>query len=89
MSNFALRVPDHVMAQAKAAAEEDNVSINQMLVAFIAQGLGQRNGMKMLQERARRANIDLALKLLDEVPDVEPEPGDERPAKRKSRQTKR
>jgi len=77
MTNFALRVPDHVMEQAKTAATEDNVSINQMLVSFIAEGLGQRRGLRMMRERAARADVDAALSILDKVPDVPPEAGDE------------
>ena len=38
------------MEQAKAAAHEDKVSINQILVAFIAEGLGHRRGLKMIKE---------------------------------------
>jgi hypothetical protein len=77
MTNFALRVPDHVMEQAKAAAAEDNVSINQMLVSFIADGLGYRRGVRAMRERASRADIDAALAILDKAPDVPPEAGDD------------
>lgn len=77
MTNFALRVPDHVMEQARAAAAEDNVSINQMLISFIAEGLGHRRGLKAMRERASRADVDIALAILDKAPNVQPEPGDE------------
>ena len=79
MTNFALRVPDHVMEQAKAAAGEDKVSINQLLVSFIAEGLGHRRGLKVMRERAARADIDDALAILDRAPDVPAEAGDEMP----------
>jgi hypothetical protein len=77
MTNFALRLPDHVMEQAKVAASEDNISINQMLVSFISEGLGHRRGLKAMQERAARANVDAALRILDKAPNVPPEAGDE------------
>ncbi|KQP95175.1 hypothetical protein ASF60_01740 [Methylobacterium sp. Leaf113] len=76
MPNFALRLPDHVMVQAKSAADEDNVSINQLLVAFIAEGLGHRRGLRALQERSARADVGAALALLDRAPDVPASPGD-------------
>lgn len=79
MTHFALRVPDHIMEQAKVAASEDRVSINQMLVAFIAEGLGHRRGLKTLQERADRADPKAALAILDRAPDIDAEPGDELP----------
>jgi hypothetical protein len=79
MTSYALRVPDHIYEQAKAAAEEDNVSINQILVSFIAEGLGHRRGLRMMRERAARADIGAALAILDQVPDVAPDAGDELP----------
>ena len=59
------------MEQAKSAASEDKVSINQMLVAIIAEGLGHRRGLKMMHERAARADVGAALAILDRVPDEE------------------
>lgn len=79
MSGFALRVPEHILEQAKAAAKEDEVSINQLMVALIAEGLGHRRGLKELRKRASRADVAEALRILDGAPDVPPEPGDERP----------
>ena len=78
MSTFALRLPDHIMDQAKAASAEDKVSINHMLASIIAEGLGHRRGLKIMKERAARADIGAALAILDAVvPDVPPDPGDE------------
>ena len=79
MTSFALRLPEHIMDQAKAASVEDKISINQMLVAFIAEGLGHRRGLKMMKERAIRADTNSALELLETIiPDVQPDSGDER-----------
>ena len=79
MTSYALRVPEHILEQARNAAAEDKVSINQMLVSFIAEGLGHRRGMKMMRDRAARADLSAALAILDKSPDVAPEPGDEIP----------
>ena len=80
MSGFALHVPEHILAQAKAAAAEEPVSINQLLVALISEGLGHRRGMRGLQKRASRADPANALRILDAVPDIPPDDGDEMPA---------
>ena len=77
MTSFALRVPDHIMEQAKEAAAEDKVSINQILVSFIAEGLGHRRGLKTMRDRASRADMGAVLAILDKIPDVPSEPGDE------------
>jgi hypothetical protein len=77
MSGFALRVPDHILARAKAAAAEEQVSINQLLVALISEGLGHRRGLRDLQKRAARANVADALRILDDAHDAAPEASDE------------
>jgi hypothetical protein len=71
MTNFTLPAPGHVMEHAKAAAAEDKVSINQMLVSFIAR-TGPRRGLKMMRERAARADVGAALAIPDKMPDVPP-----------------
>ena len=77
MTSFALRVPDHIYDQAKAAANEDNISINQLLLSFIAEGLGHRRALRVMRERAARADIGAALAILDRVPDVPADAGDD------------
>ena len=79
MSGFALRVPEHILAQAKAAAAEEQVSINQLFVALISEGLGHRRGLRELQKRAARSDVTNALRLLDSAPDVTPDEGDALP----------
>jgi len=77
MSTYPLRIADHVMEEAKRAAAEDNVSLNQLLSAFIADGIGHRRAIMNLRKRAARGNVDAALAILDRTPDVAPDPGDE------------
>lgn len=79
MSTYPLRIADHVMEEARRAAAEDNVSLNQLLSAFIADGIGHRRAIMRLKDRAARGNVDAALAILDRVPDVDPDPGDELP----------
>lgn len=79
MSSYPLRMPDHVLEQARQAAREDGASLNQLLTSLIAQGLGQRRGLRMMQERAGRADVDAVLRMLDGAPDVPPDEGDALP----------
>lgn len=89
MSTYPLRLADHVMEEAKQAAAEDNVSLNQLLSAFIADGVGHRRAILGLKKRAARGDAEAALAILDRAPDVTPDPGDELtegrgPARRKN-----
>lgn len=77
MSTYPLRIADHVMEEARRAAAEDNVSLNQLLSAFIADGIGHRRAIMNLKQRAARGNSDAALSILDRVPAAAPEPDDE------------
>ncbi len=79
MTAFPLRIPDHVMSQARTAADEEKVSINQLLLSFIAEGIGHRRALQSMRERAKRGNVEAALAVLDMVPDVAPDEGDEMP----------
>jgi hypothetical protein len=79
MSQYPLRLPDYIMEQAKAAAAEENVSINQMFLSLIAEGMGHRRALKGLQERAARGDPQKALALLDRLPSLPLESGDDMP----------
>ena len=68
MTSFALRIPEHLMEQAKQVAKQDQVSVNQLFLSFIAEGLGHQRGLKMMRERAARADAAAALAVLDSVP---------------------
>lgn len=76
MSTYPLRIADHVMEEAKRAAAEDNVSLNQLLSAFIADGIGHRRAIMSLKNRATQGNVDAALAILNRTPDVDPDPDD-------------
>ncbi|WP_244530122.1 hypothetical protein [Rhizobium sp. NFR07] len=73
------------MEEAKQAAAEDNVSLNQLLSAFIADGIGHRRAIMMLKKRAAGGNVEAALAILDRTPDAKPDPGDELVEPRRNR----
>ncbi|OBZ92972.1 hypothetical protein ADU59_24705 [Pararhizobium polonicum] len=77
MSTYPLRLADHVMEEAKQVAAEDNVSLNQLLSAFIADGIGHRRAIMTLKKRAERGDPAAALAILDRAPNVKPDAGDE------------
>lgn len=77
MSTYPLRLADHVMEEAKQAAAEDNVSLNQLLAAFIADGIGHRRAILSMKKRAERGDVQAALAVLGRVPAVQPDKGDE------------
>lgn len=79
MTQYPLRVPDYLMDQVREAAEQEKVSLNQMLLSFIAEGVGHRSALKELQQRAARGNPEEALAILEGLRSLSPEPDDELP----------
>lgn len=58
MTSYALRVPDHIMEQARDAAAEDKVSINQMLVSFIAEDPASIEIVPRIRSRGERPSSE-------------------------------
>jgi hypothetical protein len=74
---FSVHLPDDVVEHVKTAAAEAEISIDDLLVGLVTQGINQRRGLTVIRERAARANVDAALAILDQVPDVDPDPRDQ------------
>jgi hypothetical protein len=73
MGSYPLRLADHLMEEAKRAASEDNVSLNQLLSTFIADGVGHRRAILGLRHRAAKADKKAALEILSRAPDTIPD----------------
>ena len=88
MSQYALRVPDSLLARARKVAEQDHTSINQFFVVAIAEKLASLESERLLiAKRAERASPKAVLSILDRVKDREiVHAGDriEPPARRRS-----
>ena len=78
MTNYPLRLPDHVMAEARALAARSGTSLNQFLSTLIAERVGEMKALAHVEARAARADVDAALAILGRVPERAPVAGDER-----------
>lgn len=79
MSNYPLRLPDHVMAEAKHLAELNGTSLNQFLSSLIAERVREMRATANICLCAERANPNAALAILAQAPDRIPLAGDELP----------
>ncbi len=77
MGNYPLRIPDHVMAEAKALAVQNGTSLNQFLASLITERVGEMKVLAEVEARAARANAGAALEILGRVPERKPLAGDE------------
>ncbi len=79
-SNFALRVPPTLLAEARKAAESEGVALNQLITLALAEKVSAMRTEEYFEERARRADPARVKRILARVgkgnPPVE---GDELP----------
>jgi HicB family len=66
-SNFALRVPPTLLAEARKAAEADGVTLNQLITLALAEKVSAMRTEAYFEERARRANSARVSRILGRV----------------------
>jgi len=79
MSAMSIRLPESLHRHARAYAEKEGVSVNQLIATALAEKLAALGAQDYLESRAKRASKASFARALAQVPDVAPEPGDEQP----------
>jgi len=64
-SNFALRLQPSLLAEARKVAETEGMALNQLINVALAEKLSALRTASYFAERAARANIPEALRILD------------------------
>ncbi len=77
MSALSLRLPDSIHRHIKEVAQKEGVSINQFISSAVAEKISAILTEDYLKSRAKRAKKKEFKKILDEVADRTPLPGDE------------
>lgn len=76
MSTISLRLPNSLHESARALAEKEDISLNQLITLALAEKLSALLTEECLGERARRGDRKKFLRAMSKVPDVEPEEQD-------------
>ena len=77
-SNFALRLQQSLLDEARKVAEDEGVALNQFINVAVAEKIAALRTADFFRGRGKRANVAAALTLLDSFGDDEPpQPGDE------------
>jgi hypothetical protein len=66
-SNFALRVPPMLLAEARKAAESEGVALNQLITLALAEKVSGMRTEEYFEERAHRANSAKVNRILGRV----------------------
>lgn len=81
MATLSLRMPESLHRHLKKLAEEEGTSINQLINTAVAEKMSSLMTLEYLEHRAAKGSREDLRKILDEVPDVEPEAWDQLPIK--------
>jgi hypothetical protein len=77
MSTMSLRLPESLHQKARELAEQEGVSINQLVATALAEKLAALMTVDYLEERARRGDRKTFERVLRKVKNRPPAPGDE------------
>jgi len=89
-SNFALRVPPTLLAEARKAAESEGVALNQLITLALAEKVSAMRTEEYFEERARRADPARVSRILARVGNGNaPVEGDELPLKFPARKVRK
>jgi len=79
MTKIEANVPDYLARQALAAAEREQVPMDQIIALALSAQLAAWKGSDDMETRAKRANLAAFDRIMAKVPKVPPMPGDELP----------
>lgn len=78
MSTISLRLSESLHAQARALAEQEGISINQLIATSLAEKMSALLTAEYLEARAARGSRAAFQRVLEKVKDRVPVAGDER-----------
>ena len=78
MSTISLRLPESLHRQARALAEQEGISINQLIATSLAEKMSALMTSEYLDARAKRGSARAFPRVLKKVKDRVPVAGDER-----------
>jgi hypothetical protein len=76
MIELSVRLPKSLHEHLREVAQEEGISVNQFVMLAIAEKVTEISTMAYLEKRAKSGSREKLLEILDNVPDVEPEPFD-------------
>lgn len=78
MTTIKANVPDYLAKLAAETAAKENISLDQVVSVALASQVSAWRVREDMETRARRGKLEDLDRILDRVPDVPPQPGDER-----------
>ena len=79
MSTMNIKVPNSLLKQAKEMAEQEDLTVEQLINSALAEKMAAWRTVEYLKERAARSDREKFERAMSKVPDVEPEAVDRLP----------
>jgi hypothetical protein len=76
MSSITVHLPDELRKSVEDLASKQQVSVDQFISETLSEKVTTSHQAERLRQRAARGSREAYLKLLDKVPDVEPDEND-------------
>lgn len=76
MSTLSIRIPDSLHGMARKLAEQEDISLNQLISLALAEKISALATEDYLNERAKRADRKAFKKALSKIPKGKPDPSD-------------
>ncbi|MCC7306342.1 MAG: hypothetical protein IT173_02155 [Acidobacteria bacterium] len=73
MTTVSTQMPDSLFNQAKAIADREKITIDELIALALAGQIASWEVGRQFEERKKRGSWKRALEILDKAPDVEPE----------------
>jgi len=73
MTTIKSQIPDSLYQQVEQLASRENISFDQLITIALSAQVSAWMTKDYLEERARRGSWEEALRVLDQVPNVEPD----------------
>jgi hypothetical protein len=80
MAVLSLRLPESLHRRVRAMAKQEGISINQFVALALAEKVSALDTVDYLSQRAARADVADFDRVLDMVPDIEPDAHDRLPS---------
>jgi hypothetical protein len=80
MAVLSLRLPESLHRRVRAMAKQEGISINQFVALALAEKVSALDTVDYLRQRAARADVADFDRVLDMVPDIEPDAHDRLPS---------
>ncbi len=77
MSAMTIRLPNSLQKNLKALADQENISMNQLIVSAVTEKVSSLMTEDYLQQRAARANEAAFMDVLNKIPAREPDSTDQ------------